>query len=55
MVKKLDKLKRLRYELSMKIIDLESRAGNLSNSDKKTLEILVRKESELNEKIANFK
>ena len=50
-MKKLDKLKHQRYEITMKIIDLESRLKTLSASELKTLEILRKKETNLNEKI----
>ena len=54
-VKKLDKLKHQRYDISMKIIQLESRTKSLSKAEIRTLEILRKKEQELNEKIDNQK
>lgn len=53
-MKNLIKLKHLRYEISMRIIDLESRINKLSTSEKKTLEILRKKEIDLNQKIENI-
>ena len=53
-MKKLDKLKRQRYEISMKIIQFEARLKSLSKSELKTLEILRQKESELNARIDNL-
>ena len=50
-MKKLDKLKHQRYDITMKIIDLESRLKTLSTTELKTLEILRKKETNLNEKI----
>jgi hypothetical protein len=52
-VKKLDKLKRQRYEISMKIIRLEAKKS-LNQSELKTLEILRKKEKELDNRIDNL-
>jgi len=56
-MKKGDKLKRQRYEISMKIINLEAKSEvkKLSKNEEKELEILKHKEAELNEKIDNIK
>ena len=53
-VKKLDRLKRQRYDISMKIIDLESRISSLTKKELKTFDFLKKKEKELNNKIDNF-
>ena len=55
-MKKEDKLKKQRYEISMKIIELESksRVHKLQKNEVKELEILKQKESELNERIENI-
>lgn len=55
-MKKLDKLKRTRYEISMKIIQLEdiSKKRNLSKHESQELTILKKKESDLEEKINSF-
>ena len=56
-MKKGDKLKRQRYEISMKIIRLEAKsaASKLSKNEEKELEILKQKETELDDKIDNIK
>ncbi|MEZ5083836.1 MAG: hypothetical protein R2750_10360 [Bacteroidales bacterium] len=55
-MKKLDKLKKQRYEISMRIIDLEAKIKfkPLSKNEEKELEILKIKESELDERIENL-
>ncbi|GAB4311313.1 MAG: hypothetical protein Kow00127_01250 [Bacteroidales bacterium] len=52
-MKKNDKLKRQRYEISMRIISLESkeRSSGLNANEVGELEILRRKEEELNARI----
>jgi len=52
-VKKIDKLKRQRYEIEMKILNLETKlkASKLSKNEEKELEILLNKAEELNSKI----
>jgi hypothetical protein len=54
-MKLLDKLKRQRYEISMRIIELESKAGsrNLSKKEIQELNILKTKEAGLDERISN--
>jgi hypothetical protein len=50
-----DKLKRQRYEISMRIIELESKAGSrkLSRNEEQELKILKTKEIGLDERISN--
>jgi hypothetical protein len=52
-VKKIDKLKKQRYEISMKIIGIEDRTkrSKLSKNEAKELEILKQKEQELDSRI----
>ena len=52
-MKKTDKLKKQRYDISMKIINIEDKQkrGKLSRNEQKELEILKRKEEELDTKI----
>jgi hypothetical protein len=52
-VKKLDKLKKQRYEVSMKIISLESKAKikKLSKKEEKEFEIIRELEKSLDKKI----
>jgi len=52
-MKKMDKLKKQRYEVSMKIISLESKkeAGNISKKEEKELEIIREIEKKLDSKI----
>ena len=54
-MKKLDKLKRQRYQVSMKIIELETKAekSKLSKNEEKELEILKNKEKDLDNRIDN--
>lgn len=54
-MKKVDKLKRQRYDISMKIIALESKllVGKLNKNEEKELEILKDKEQDLTERIEN--
>ncbi len=56
LVKKLDKLKRQRYEISMKIIALETKAqkSKLNKNELKELEILQTKEVDLENRINNM-
>jgi hypothetical protein len=53
-MKLLDKLKRQRYEISMRIIELETKAGSgkLSRNEEQELTILRVKEAGLNERIS---
>jgi hypothetical protein len=52
-MKQRDKLKRLRYEISMRIIELESISGSrkLSKKEEQELEILKVKEADLDKRI----
>jgi len=52
-MKLIDKLKRQRFEISMRIIELESKAGsgNLSKNEERELAILKAKEAGLDERI----
>jgi len=52
-VKKIDKLKRQRYEIEMKILNLEAKlkASKLSKNEEKELEILTSKAEEINDRI----
>ncbi|MEZ5198770.1 MAG: hypothetical protein R2764_21050 [Bacteroidales bacterium] len=52
-MKLIDKLKKQRYGISMKIIELEDKQSRkkLSKNEEKELEILRKKEDELNRKI----
>jgi len=54
-VKKVDKLKQLRYVISMKILNLEAKSisGKLNKNEEKELVILRKKENELDYKIEN--
>ena len=56
-MKKIDKLKKQRYDISMKIIQLESKQtkSKLSKNEEKEFEILKNKENDLNLKIDNLK
>jgi hypothetical protein len=55
-VKKIDKLKKQRYDISMKIIRVEEKQkrGKLSKNEEKELEILKHKEEELDTKIKSL-
>ena len=55
-MKKADKLKKQRYEISMRIIELESKAKikSLLKNEEKELEILKSKESELTTRITKL-
>lgn len=52
-MKKIDKLKKQRYNISMKIIELETKQerSKLSKNEEKELLILKNKEKELNNRI----
>lgn len=52
-MKKTDKLKRTRYEISMKILAIENKsiAGSLSKKEQSELVILKKKEDDLNKRI----
>ncbi|MBC8489436.1 MAG: hypothetical protein H8D45_25745 [Bacteroidetes bacterium] len=52
-MKKIDKLKKQRYDISMKIIELETKQerSKLSKNEEKELIILKNKEKELNNRI----
>ena len=54
-VKKVDKLKRQRYEISIRILDLDTKsiAGKLHKKEENELVILRKKEKELDYKIDN--
>lgn len=56
-MKKIDKLRRTRYEISMKIIQLEAKmeSGELTKNEEKEITILRKKEEELDIKIENSK
>jgi len=55
-VKKIDKLKRQRYEIEMNILNLETKqsSSKLTKNEEKELEILQNKAEELNIKIESF-
>jgi len=55
-VKKVDKLKKQRFEISMKIIQLDDKLkrSKLSKNEEKELEILKYKEQELDNKISSL-
>jgi len=55
-MKKIDKLKRQRYEISMKIIALETKAekSKLNKNEEKEIEILRNKEKDLDTRINNL-
>jgi len=55
-MKKPDKLKRQRYQVSMKIIELEDKAekSKLTKNEEKELEILKNKEKDLDDRINNL-
>jgi len=55
-VKKIDKLKKQRFEVSMKIIQIEDKQkrGKLSKNEEKELAILKHKEEESDNKIASL-
>ncbi len=55
-MKKIDKLKKQRYDISMKIIRVEEKQkqGKLSKNEEKELEILKHKEEELDTKIKSL-
>lgn len=55
-MKKTDKLKKQRYDISMKIISIEDKQkrGKLSKNEEKELEILKNKEEELDTKIKSL-
>ncbi|MCD4729795.1 MAG: hypothetical protein K8R74_04280 [Bacteroidales bacterium] len=55
-MKKVDKLKKQRFEISMKIIQIEDKRkrSKLSKNEEKELEILKTKEEELDTKIESF-
>ena len=55
-MKKVDKLKKQRFEISMKIIQIEDKLqkSKLSKNEEKELEILKNKEEELDAKIESF-
>lgn len=55
-VKKIDKLKKQRFEISMKIIQIEDKLkkSKLSKNEEKELEILKHKEEELDNKIESL-
>lgn len=55
-MKKVDKLKKQRFEISMKIIQIEDKRkrSKLSKNEEKELEILKNKEEELDTKIELF-
>jgi len=55
-VKKVDKLKKQRFEISMKIIQIEDKLKRtkLSKNEEKELEILKQKEKELDTKINSY-
>ncbi|MCF8369614.1 MAG: hypothetical protein K9G76_11265 [Bacteroidales bacterium] len=55
-MKKADKLKRQRYEISMKIIELEAKANikKLHTNELKELEILKQKKAELTERLTQL-
>lgn len=54
-MKKVDKFKRQRFEIEMKIIDLEGRSEQktLTKNEEKELQILKNKAAELTERINN--
>jgi hypothetical protein len=56
-MKKADKLKKQRFEIEMKIIDLESRQSGkgLSKNEEKELQILKNKALELTDRIETIK
>lgn len=56
-MKKIDKLKKQRYDISMKIIirvEEKQKRGKLSKNEEKELEILKHKEEELDTKIKSL-
>ncbi len=55
-MKKIDKIKRQWYEISMKIIEIESKSSikGLSKNEAKELSILKEKEIELSRKMNTF-